>query len=308
NNIKIKNIEVEGMGSSQWSRSCLDRALTLAEYLKSVHPDIAILGLKKYVDDLKLDGYWWLSNRGTNQFKGLQAIATFGTPQSNVGAAKAEYRTLFGDMDKFDDYYRSLVKVEFIQLVGRFRAHLYPNKEFLLYAIGTGLDLGYLSELGCQVEKQNVVELCPEAATRRQADKWKLFNFCYQLQRAGERITQEAISRGLNVSQGWISKLFKGQSLTWTEFRKIFQFLYKSIKGVGINTPVDINNEFLREFLELDPIEMIEQTVKEIREYGVESFCKLLNLAAPDVRMGILGILAASIGLGRGVNLPIFDE
>jgi len=70
---------------------------------------------------------------------------------------------------------------------------------------------------------------------------------------------------------------------------------------------------------------MIEQTVKEIREYGVErvsslvnklsfstrfipklrlltpsrveSFCELLNLAAPDVRMSILGILAASIGL-----------
>ena len=42
---------------------------------------------------------------------------------------------------------------------------------------------------------------------------------------------------------------------------------------------------------------MIEQTVKEIREYGVESFCKLLNLAAEDVRMGILGILAAALGL-----------
>ncbi len=159
--------------------------------------------------------------------------------------------------------------------------------------------MGYLTELGCQVEKQNVVELCPEAATRRQGDKWKLFNFCYQLQRAGERITQEAISRGLNVSQGWISKLFKGQSLTWTEFRKLFQSLYKSkyLKGTGINTPVNINNEFLREFLDLDPMEMIEQTVKEIREYGVEAFCELLNLAAPDVRMGILGILAASIGL-----------
>ena len=297
NNIKIKNIEVEGMGSSQWSRSCLDRALTLAEYLKSNHRDIAILGLKKYVDDLKFDGYWWLSNRGTNQFKGVNAIATFGTPQSNVGAAKAEYRTLFGDMDKFDDYYRSLVKVEFIQLVGRFRAHLYPNKEFLLYAVGTGLDLGYLTELGCQVERQNVVELCPEAATRRQADKWKLFNFCHQLQRAGERITQVAIAKGLNISQGWISQLFKGQSLTWTEFRKIFQSLYKSITETKIITPVDVKNEFLREFLDLDPLEMIEQTVKEIREYGVESFCELLNLAAPDVRMGILGILAASIGL-----------
>ncbi len=43
--------------------------------------------------------------------------------------------------------------------MGRFRAHLYPNKEFVLYAVGTGLDLGYLTELGCQVAKQNVVEL-----------------------------------------------------------------------------------------------------------------------------------------------------
>ncbi|MDJ0727973.1 MAG: hypothetical protein QNJ38_22970 [Prochloraceae cyanobacterium] len=68
---------------------------------------------------------------------------------------------------------------------------------------------------------------------------------------------------------------------------------------------MDINNEFLRELLELDPIEMIEQTVKEIREYGVESFCELLNLAASDVRMGILGILAASIGLNSIFSVEV---
>ncbi len=123
-----------------------------------------------------------------------------------------------------------------------------------------------------------------------------------------KKITQVAIAKGLNISQGWISQLFKGQSLTWTEFRKIFQSLYKSITETKIITPVDVKNEFLREFLDLDPIEMIEQTVKEIREYGVEAFCELLNLAASDVRMGILGILAASIGLDRGINLPICNE
>ncbi|MGF1490099.1 MAG: hypothetical protein ACFBSE_23675, partial [Prochloraceae cyanobacterium] len=62
--------------------------------------------------------------------------------------------------------------------------------------------------------------------------------------------------------------------------------------------PQDIDNDLLREFLELDPIEVIEQSVADIKTYGWEKFRDLLSLAAPDVRMGILGMLGASLGLG----------
>ncbi|MGF1486715.1 MAG: hypothetical protein ACFBSE_06330, partial [Prochloraceae cyanobacterium] len=169
------------------------------------------------------------------------------------------------------------------------------------HSVGTGLNLEFLSKLGCRVTKRNVVEICLEAGSRRQQDKWKLFIFCRYLQRTNQKITQEAIARGLNVSQGWISKLFRGESITWRDFIKLFQSLLKSNKRTGINDAGPIDDEFLREFLELDPIEAIEQSIADIKAYGWQKFSELLSLASIEVRTGILGMLAASIGLGQEI-------
>ncbi|MGF1490686.1 MAG: hypothetical protein ACFBSE_26640, partial [Prochloraceae cyanobacterium] len=79
-------------------------------------------------------------------------------------------------------------------------------------------------------------------------------------------------------------------------------------KRTGINNCQDIDDGFLREFLELDPIEVIEQSISDIKTYGPEKFGELLTLASIEVRTAILGMLATSIGLGREINLPIFQK
>ncbi len=308
-NIKVIQVEAAGMKSSQWSPTCLDRLETLAEYLKSKHPDIGIIGLKKYSEDLDLKSWWWRDNRGTNKFLGREAIATFGTPQSNLGAAEDEYLTLFGTMEGFKAYYRQQVKAEFTQLVGRFRAHLYPKRQFTLYCVSTNLDLSHLERLGCAVIKRDVVELCPEAATRRQQDKRKMFNVCLQLQKTKQKITQAAIAAKMKVTQSWICKLFSDVGLTWSEFMKLFHDLYRGTKADGISSVDDVTNERLREFLELDPVAVAKHCIKYIREHGIEALRDLLlEKVSTDVRMSILGALAASLGLGENFNYEPYPD
>ncbi|MGK7914385.1 MAG: hypothetical protein AB4038_02405, partial [Prochloraceae cyanobacterium] len=297
-NLRVVNLEMQGMKSSDWSNKCLQRAETCAEHLRSIHPDIAILGLKKYAESLELEGWWWVQNRGSNKFLGKEAIAAFGTPQTNLGAASDKYRTLFGNLEGFDDYYRSLINAEYIQLIGRPRAHLFPDKKFTIYLAASERDFSFLEELGCTIDNKNIVELCPGAATKKQGDRWRLLEFCRQFIRTGEKLTQEAIAQGLEVSQSWISKLFKGKNLNWKQFEQLFHSLHSKQIGNGIFSADQIRDPGLREWLELDPLEVAEEALHLIQELGLEDFEYILSLSAPDTRLGILGILAGILCLG----------
>ncbi len=77
------------------------------------------------------------------------------------------------------------------------------------------------------------------------------------------------------------------------------EYLSPDAPSVAAFAVGDLDNEFLREFLDDYPIVVIQESVNEIRQYVWEKFRDLLSLATPDVRMGILGILAASLGLGK---------
>ncbi len=58
--------------------------------------------------------------------------------------------------------------------------------------MGTGLDPQLSAELGCEIELRDVAELCPEAATSRQRDRWRIFQFCCHLAKTQKAITQKA--------------------------------------------------------------------------------------------------------------------
>ncbi|MGF1488914.1 MAG: hypothetical protein ACFBSE_17655 [Prochloraceae cyanobacterium] len=110
----------------------------------------------------------------------------------------------------------------------------------------------------------------------------------------------------MNVSQGWISKLFKGEAISWKDFIRLFQSLLTNNRDRNIS-PDAVDDGFLRDFLELDPIEVIEQSIADIKTYGPEKFSELLSLASIEVRTAILGMLAASIGLGQEI-IPVWQE
>ncbi|MDJ0719939.1 MAG: hypothetical protein QNJ54_37925 [Prochloraceae cyanobacterium] len=128
------------MRSSVWSKACLERLEKFADYLRSQYPeDLAIFGFKRYAEALKLDGWFFGNSRGSNDFDGCLTLVSFGTPQINLGAASDRYLTLFGSLDGFEDYYRSLTQNEFIQLLGRMRTHRYPDEDFSFVTGGNGI-------------------------------------------------------------------------------------------------------------------------------------------------------------------------
>ena len=68
--------------------------------------------------------------------------------------------------------------------------------------------------------------------------------------------------------------------------------------GNGIFTCDQIHDPSLREWLELDPLEVAEESLYLIQTLGLEDFEYILSLTAPDTRLGILGILAGILCLG----------
>ncbi|MGK7897180.1 MAG: hypothetical protein AB4372_27080, partial [Xenococcus sp. (in: cyanobacteria)] len=84
-NLTVVNVEIEGMSSNQWSNTSIQRDESLINYLQKQHPGIPLLGLKRYAETLKFDGWWFNDNRGSNAFKSQNALAAFGKPQINVG-------------------------------------------------------------------------------------------------------------------------------------------------------------------------------------------------------------------------------
>ncbi|MGK7876461.1 MAG: hypothetical protein AB4426_25155 [Xenococcaceae cyanobacterium] len=160
--------------------------------------------LKKYADDLKFWGWWFNNNRATNELSGKRAIAAFGAPYVNVGVVEDEYLTLFGNLDGFDDYYQNLVNSEILQLVGRQRPHLYPNQQFVLYQVGTGIDLSFLTPFGIKVVYRHGIELTPDAGTRGQGRKLAMVEFALQLVRAEQdikKLTQGTLAKGIGCGQ-----------------------------------------------------------------------------------------------------------
>ncbi len=157
---------------------------------------------------------------------------------------------------------------------------------------------------------RDVAELCPEAATSRQRDRWRIFQFCCHLAKTQKAITQRArryadpcrIADGLGCTQSWISKQFGGKTLGWTTFRQIFRSLYNHTIGDGIFSPDDIQHTDLREWLELPPIEVLKVCFDHAKTLGWFDLVEILSTAHPEVIAGFLGVLAAATGM------DLFDD
>ena len=300
NNLTVKAVETEGMGSNNWSENAIERIKAIIAKLSSLHDDINFYALKDYIKVLDIEHYWFNHNRGGNHDQRREAIASFGKPYINMGTALAEYICLFNpDFDEegqpvgFDEYYQELAQAEYIQLIGRPRAHLYPEQQFTIYIVGTKLDFTFLEDMGINVLYQDEFDYIPDMVKRRKRDKWALYKYGLQLMATGQKITQLALAQGTGFSQGWISKLFKGaNTLSWKDFCKLFQSLYKDHIGSGIITPDAVENATIREWLELQPLELAQEMIKAIHNEGWQYVVDYLRYVCPHEAFQILGILA----------------
>ena len=254
-NLTVINLQMEGMRSSQWSPNCLLRCQALVKHLKAQYPDIPILSLKKYANALSSEGWWFNDNRGSNAFKGREAIAAFGKPQINLGAAQDEYRTLYGNLEGFNEFYQSLVDAEIIQFFGRQRAHLYPEREFFIYLIGTDFKLDYLLEFRINMVSLNAFDLCPEAGTRKQISQYKIIRAIEQISARGNKAKLADVAAAAGLSPHYTKELV-GTFGGIKALKKRVLFLYESNR----DNPPFFRMEFIfldsevRRWLELEQI------------------------------------------------------
>lgn len=295
-NLTVVNVNMKGMGSRQISESCKARKLDLLDRIKQQHQDVKVLA-NKGDSHLPLDGHWHRDNRGSNAFKGVEALVAFGTPRPNLGVIQDEYRALFGSLEGFEDYYRGLVEAEIVQAIGRQRAHQYPDREFTIYMVSTNQDLSYLTDLGCRVENKEAFELTPLAGTPDQVTLWKLTQALGQLQDQGEKITQEAIAALIGKSQEFISKFAKPLG-GWSALKKLLLVLLGIYRGSNNFSPLAELNEEARFLAEsylpmmLDaPTEAPQSLADIVRAYGFSTVLKGVKSLAPHLQARMLGIL-----------------
>jgi len=228
-NLRVINVNVAGLGSSDISDAAKQRVLALINHIDEKHqtqsPVIALKKDKAWLKE-RQSGYWFSDSRGTNKFQGEQVLISINTPRINVGAAQDEYRCLHGSLDNFDEYYRGLTQVEQEQCqAGRQRAALEPEREFIHYSIGTNQNLDFLAEkYGCVVENVESVELCPQAATKGEQSRLRIVQAATQLLDAGAKLTQTAIGELADMSQAAISKV-AARFGEWKRFKKLLLVL-----------------------------------------------------------------------------------
>jgi hypothetical protein len=228
-NLTIFNVHMKGMGSNQISDSCKSRQVTLVEWIKQQHQEVKVLA-NKADSHLPLDGWWFNDNRGSNAFKGVEALIAFNVPRPNLGVIQDEYRTLLGSLEGFEEYYQHLIQSEIVQLIGRPRAHQYLEKQFSLYLTSSNQDLSFLTDLGCQIVNKEAFELTPLAGTPDQITRWKILQAVGQLQDQGAKITQEVIATLIGKSQELVSKIAKDFG-GWFRLKKLLLALLGLYRG-----------------------------------------------------------------------------
>ncbi|MGK7895868.1 MAG: hypothetical protein AB4372_20210, partial [Xenococcus sp. (in: cyanobacteria)] len=300
NNLMVFNINFPSIKSLDWSEPAIERLKILkAHIIETFGPNTAFLVPKRYKEALETDYYYGRDDRGTNALKDYKILGFFGTPWINVGDAKIQYKLLNnGSEEGFKDWYNHKIYEQQIQGSGRSRAQWTTKLKTQIF-VGVDQDLDFLrDEFGAEVYNFDITEFCPEAASKGAVFKRKILEQAEALVRAGKKLTQKAIAKALEVTQGYISQCFGGSNkLTWRDFKKILVTLYKHYKGKLIF--FGDAQDTLAEWLETAQTKDLTKFVECYRRYGVEGFLEMLEL------------IGAS--LGSALQLlwqltPFFDE
>lgn len=273
NNLTVFNVHLDGLSSNQISPNCQHRLVKLIEKLEEEHEEISLLGIKKYQEIFGLDGYWFADNRGTNTFKGKKAIAAFGKPQINVGAAKDEYLAVHGSIFGFEAHYQRLTNAEVTQLTGRPRAHLFPDEEFAIYLIGTRHYTDHLDKLGINIVNIDAFELTPKAGTRSQISKAKMVRAIQALANQGKKLSMRAIADAAGLSADYI-KLLAQDLDGMVALKKWVEVLYSSYRTSTqkLDSSFLLEQDKIRLWMNLNPVEAAQKVFQALQDYGWRDF------------------------------------
>ncbi|MEY3298877.1 MAG: hypothetical protein RLZZ597_2137 [Cyanobacteriota bacterium] len=179
------------------------RVAALVDHLRQTDPSTKVIDFKKF----ESDGAWWRDSRGSNAFQAIRTLVLVGTPCQNLAALQARWFTLTGQQPEdnpteFEAWVNRRIQADILQGIGRLRANRRPGEALTVYLL-TNLDLGL----------PNVTEVAAKDITLKAASKLEKTEMAIQaavahLQQTGAKVTQAAVAKLANVSQGYISRCF----------------------------------------------------------------------------------------------------
>ena len=227
-NLTVVDIQTSGVKSvgnlKDETMLASDRLKALMDTIKHHYPTAPVIGFKQLNDKY----YWFNHNRGCNDFDGCSELISYGVPNPNVGAKQLEYRTIFGHLDGFWEFYNLDKLAEIIQEFGRLRAQNKPDREFKLFCINDGLPLDALAHLvGAKYAFREAWQVNSLAGTPEQVKTLKTIEAIIKLVEQGQKLTQEAIAKELGINQSNVSRLpgYKGYA------KKLYQTLLQIPKN-----------------------------------------------------------------------------
>jgi rhodanese-related sulfurtransferase len=312
-NLKIVQITGLGLAGRERSDSLKQRVAALKAELRTRHANINFIDHKVHTEDG--DGWWFVHNRGSNEYQTCDALASIGSPFQNIGALQDIYITLTGDRDVdkdapgFSSFVQWLTQSEFIQAANRLRANRRSEQELPYYA-ATEIDLEFLQEYypGCKIEQVDAFDITASAGSATQQSHWKIQQAILaaveQTGKAIENLTQVEAAKFAQVTQGRIAQVASKYG-GWKVFLKLLASLLESIYRTTNNSPedkptLDEEQEFIaRTYLPLtaveDPPDMVEALLVTVQSHGWRMFEAILEAVDPVTKGRLLAKMMAGL-------------
>ena len=223
---KFDNLHVhviEGFGSklgrqrrSGSEGSAGDRLSKLKQFLATKHSSWACLDLKQFQSEG--EGYYWADSRGTNRYKDVDALLLVGSPMENLGSLASVYQAITGKwvspadlFGRFGAWVRRRTQSEILQSGARLRSQ-WCNGEKHLYLVGSECSTvsrlhGYFP--GCQLYHHQIIELCPEAAPKKERLIRGILEFLKEAIAKGQNPTIKEVAKEVSRSEGRITQAVK---------------------------------------------------------------------------------------------------
>ena len=320
-NLTIK--QIKGMGECGAQRSQQKNGKTvearlpyLIKAIKAKHPNgkVGIIDLKRHkhnwIEQADVLGHWFNHNRGSNEFRNCDALIIVGMATPNIGAMASRWQAIAGQVVNPNDaesnpgfwsWVQRTKQKEMIQAVGRIRANLQPHKQIPIYIV-TQENLEFLEQAypGAKLEAIEAIQYSREAAPREQQTQLAILEAFAQLQKQGQKVTQQAIASIAGITQGRISQIaaeFQG----WKCFQKLLVLLLESLNSETNNFDLDIPEE-LRWLAEVylpaavtdarvDSVAAVGEIFSLLESFGTKAFRQIMAITAIDVSSQLLVVM-----------------
>lgn len=293
-NLKITQINDLGRMGMNRGKEQERRLTATVNHLQQVDPDAKVIDFKKFATD-ELTGAWWRDSRGVNDYLTTRTLLLAGTPCQNLADLIAEYSCNTGMHPEQDDpdfkaFVDRKIRAEFIQGIGRPRAHRRPNEEIHVIIV---------SDFDLQMdnaEQVKAADITIEAASKTE-QAWAVIQEVVKRwwSKNGELPTQQQIAEETGFYQGRISKLITQFAGGWKSVKRLFLSLVCPVPNPFDGEPSQeeawVAERQLPVILE-HPSESVASELNSVIEaFGWRGWRRILSLTQQTLRLELVAAL-----------------